>query len=833
MGRKLTHPGSNRTDRQPQPARHRQFYDVFEDESAADIPQGTIKKALNAIALGDKVAPRNGSTLHGRTMPPAVEGRTGYAAHTDGDYIVSDSGDIFTPADISFLWAWDDGTFDEIVGYVNPTTVRRRDTDENIGSNCYIQGRPNLWKWHTKQRVFVVHLGHEIYVCDYNMEHWTQAVQDCHWTIGNTESQMAEDGDHAIIANSRYCWRLVITTTPPVMYPINSPVMERCIVSNDGEGEREHRYNYLVSMARLAEGENFRNRLDDPPTLIHTESGTTRIDEARRDWVTVWEDDPIGPGSDTYETLEGGSIAGIALAALAVIGDACIQINFNGGGYAGIVMDFQAATSMYDIAAILQAQCRVYAPSATCEYVFTRGEPRLRLSCGRVSGGTVDYVLDGVGGTNVADLLELRAADGALIEEHSLDAPAVQRQLTIPPEQWVSGQLQHWPTHYVVYRTADLGPTGYNISVLGERIANSPDQYVWAKDLRVCGSFIARRYGGSILLRSGEFEPADVGAVVEFEDGSRTEILGYVSSTEVTYAAAYYDDSTEWMAANIGNARVARVTQTGTTVTVVAGSDTTSFGPLAAGDVRLPGWWPDGRRSYIRRRISDTEWEVWDSSERSETAFAIAPTSRAWSDTISDDVLRSHASGWACRNRFMREVMPSNHVAAQAAFMVFAERGAKEFRYCPLNPNYKPYLGYHNREYQTMELQDRVMALWPFSGMFSVFCQGSIHTVPTGSSIEITIPETYQKIWQLPMMEKRANFGISDHGSLAAVGQDMVRFATSTGECLDFDGYEHGPDLCVSETGLKRWVRALAGAHPIFAAIHSKLTGYILWWVKR
>ena len=86
--RKLSWPSSIQQDRRQEPKGHRAFNDVFEDEPATDIPDGTLAKAINAWAVGNKARPRNGSTLWTSTRPPMLEGRSGYAAHTEGAYIV-------------------------------------------------------------------------------------------------------------------------------------------------------------------------------------------------------------------------------------------------------------------------------------------------------------------------------------------------------------------------------------------------------------------------------------------------------------------------------------------------------------------------------------------------------------------------------------------------------------------------------------------------------------------------------------------------------------------------------------------------------------------------
>jgi hypothetical protein len=486
-----------------------------------------------------------------------------------------------------------------------------------------------------------------------------------------------------------------------------------------------------------------------------------------------------------------------------------------------------------------------YFSTATCDYISEDGVPRMRITSGRVDGGTVSFAYDGVGGTNVAGLLFLTQATGAAQSNPIMGQPLVLRQARIPLSPWTTQTIpQHWPTHYGIYRTPDYGSEGTHLDELGERVVNSPEMYIWNKDLRVCGSFIARRINGIIQLRAdelgGEFERADQGCVVEFEDGSRVQINdtnGYIDAKDARYggagAFAYYHDVTDWMAATIGEARVCRVTQTGDIVTVVPGSSTVSFGPMVGLDVGKRIYWPNGYYSYIRARISATQWQVWDSTTRIVTACAIDPQYRAYCDIVNDDDLIPRAGGLACRNRMLREVKASNTVCLQPGFTVFAARGEKEVRYCPTNPFYAQFLGYHNREYQTIELQDKIMCLWDFTSMFSAFCQATIHTGVSNNTVEITIPGTQQKVWQIAAMEKRADVGIIDHGAITAIGRDLVRFVTNLHEVMDFTGWDFQQEIVAdAATGYKRWWRSLRRSHPIFCALYSQVTGYVLWWVR-
>ena len=834
-----------RQDRRPEPTQHRQFNDVFEDEPATDIPSGTLAKAINAWANGNKCRPRNGSVLWTSTRPPAIAGRTGYAAHTDGQYIVSDSGPIFTPADVSYLLAWEDGYYDEIVEFITTTRVRRRDTtDTHAGIGCWIQGKLNLNAWHKTMRKWVIQLGDEFWIVNYEQTQWTKVLVDCYWGPANAESSCREDGDYMLVANSRFIYRVILDGDPPIAYPVNSPNIDTNFLTNTDSGRKLSRYNYLISMSRLDGSGNFRHRMQDPPPKIMTESGTTRIDENRKDWVEISTEAAIDAGTDTYGQLDGGPNIGDQMSDWDDIGNGSFNISINGQGFVEFVCDFRSCKTLYDVAQVIQDALQNYFPTSTCEYV---GDdfPHFRITSGRVDGGTVSFMYDGSTANNIAGpgFLAMRDFDLAVQTNPHMGAPVVLRNAIIPSIPWISfDEKQRWPTHYTIYRTPDYGPVGTHLDVLGERVVNSPEMYIWNKDLRVCGSFIARRLNGVIQLRTdelgGEFEQADQGCIMEFEDSSRVTLndTGFIDSKNMRYGAGgdvYYGDNTDWMAATIGEARVCRVSQTGDVVTVYPGSDTSSFDQLTSLDVDKRIYWPNGTYSYIKARISDTQWQVYDSATRTETACAVDPKYRAYCDIVNDDQLIPRSGGLACRCRLLREVKQSNTICLLPGFVVFAARGEKDVRYCPSNPYYKQFIGYHNRDYQSIELSDKVVMLWDFTSLFAAFCQASIHSGQSGSTSEISLPGTQQMVWQIAAMEKRADVGLIDHGAVTAIGRDMVRFVSNMHEVIDFNGWDFQQEIIAdATTGLKRWWRSLRRSYPVFAAMYSQVTGYILWWVR-
>lgn len=837
--RKLVHPSSNRKDRRSEPKRQTVFNDVYEDEPASILPDGAVAKTINAWCDGGRVRPRNGSILWTKTPMPAIPGRTGYIAHKDGYYIISDSGDIFNKTDVSNLWVWEDGLSDEIVEWISPQKVKVRDNDPNSG-NGYIRGKINLCEWHRKKEHWILQLGEDFWKANREMTTFTLILIVSRDKPSNSFSEYREFNDDALINNSGGLFKIVLDDNPPTAYRLNSDIPNERIESNQDEGDKNHKYRYFYAAERLKSTELFNSR--NTPVEILTESGLNKYfyedeSEVIGDWATVNTDDPVGPGEDTYGVLYSGPSLVVNPAAWALLDDATVRFNINNLGYANIVFDFTDVVTMDDVADVIQRGLKRYFPSATCEYVGDRGRPRLKITSGRVAGGNVSYCLPGVGGSDNADNLGLRETDGAIKINPKLNERKIIRGLKVPPVG-LTGDLQwHW-THFAVYRSADIGPSGQRIKTNGKATVNSPDYIVWVKDLRVAGSFIARLRSGVVELyeeeSGGQFEKADEGATVEFEDGTRVTLIhnGYIDSKHCRYSGSgqYYYESTDWQAAMIGNGRVARVSKSGTRVTVYPGSTGTTF---TSSDERKPILFPNGVYSFIKEVKSSTEIEVWDDRNWDMTAITLDPTYRNFSDAVADDTLYGYSAAWTAKNRFFTPIRQSDTISIQPGFLLTAPRYGKEINYCQLELSYRQFVGYHNQDYQRLIIDDQIMALEDFPNRFSVLCKGSIHTGVTNNAIEITIEGTLQKIFQLADVEKVADFGISDAGSIQRIGEGMIRMITNIDEIRDFDGINYGDDLAVNNSlNLKKIQNVVQNAYPQFCSLYSRITGYLFWWKK-
>jgi hypothetical protein len=863
--RKSVWPGDGQRDRRREVKPQRVWTDVFEDEPPTILPEGAIAKAINGWPVGRTFRPRNG-TVRFSARYPAIEGRTGYAARKVGNQIISESGDIFTAADVSNIWVWDNGLTDEMTVYVNAQTMQCRDSDLNTGTNCHIQGKLNLNQWHRGAELWVLQLGQDFYTAPRNKSAYTQVHIYGRDLPTNSISEMIEDEDDALVQNARYQYRIELTKTPIRAYPTSSPVPSVRIQSNQSQGDKNHKYHYIYSCANFDGEGNFINRETTQAgnyiVRILTETGTNQIDENRRDWAIVNSDEAVGNQTDRYGVLTGAALAAPfdAPGGWAGISDITFLLNVNALGWQEIVTDGTLVATLDELAERIQTSIRVYFPSATCRYEATAAVgPHIRITSGYVAGGTVLTAVEALNGTPSAVNLGLTAGAGAVATRPFLGIPRILRYLYLPRVQNIAGVEYQWHHNfYPIYRCLDLGPLGMSDSTRkdstyyshlnerGKRVVNSPDELIWNKDLRVAGAFIARRINGYIEIRAGELggelELADQGSVMEFEDGSRTEIIQWINSKLARYVSGldeyYYHEETPWMAACIGNGRAVRVTQTGTRITRVPVSDPTSYTAFTAADERKPIWYANGVRTFIREVINANVIDVYDSTNRAETGITYNPRYRAYCDAIPDTELHERASGWMCKNRFMREVLPSNMVAEQPGYYLMAARNGKQVRYCPLEPGYKQFVGYHNREYQTIELEDRIERLIGFTNRFSALCKGEIRTGATNNAIAITIPETYQQVFVLSGMEKVASVGLISYGSLDWIDDDLVRFITNTGELRDFNGIQfrlnsRGRADDYSEDsvqGLGRFKKALQRAYKEFNSKYARGVGFITWW---
>jgi hypothetical protein len=94
-------------------------------------------------------------------------------------------------------------------------------------------------------------------------------------------------------------------------------------------------------------------------------------------------------------------------------------------------------------------------------------------------------------------------------------------------------EYQQHLTHFPVYRNLEKD-NKYQQGDIESKL-NDPQRFIWVKDLRICAAFFARKFNGHVLVRYGEFEEADIGSVIEWEDGSKTQDTDWIGEEDVEY----------------------------------------------------------------------------------------------------------------------------------------------------------------------------------------------------------------------------------------------------------------------------------------------------------
>lgn len=353
-------------------------------------------------------------------------------------------------------------------------------------------------------------------------------------------------------------------------------------------------------------------------------------------------------------------------------------------------------------------------------------------------------------------------------------------------------------THYTIYRTLDVQNSYARLGELdnaGSGEFNNPERFVFAKDLRVMGAFYAKKGGGIVTALVGEFEIADVGSILEWDNGDRDEIVAYIDSTHVRHRGAidrYYEQGYT-KAACIGNGRVMRATQTGDIITRSHGS------VFSIQDVRKTLQWSDGYRSYVVGFISANQVRVHEKFNREVQGLTLDPRYRYYNDTVTDSQLRSRLTTLLLRSRFWRALPNSNGGVLAPGFMVTYQRNDNVVNYSQMPENYEYLAGYHNPSIQlTKTIKDDVQFMWLFPDRIVAWTTGKTYYSPTNSPGEFITPDVGEVVATIPGFEVLdGDKGLFDRGSIAEIGNGNVQLLTSEPDRValrQFNGTSYSDD---------------------------------------
>lgn len=834
MGRKAYKPDTNASSRRTLPYDTDNFgRGVIKDVPASDIPENSLADGENVIVYPTEVQGRTGSRLFTNTEVPPITGRTAYSGQKDGFIITADQNQ-FTLADVGNYWVWPgaETVQEEIIRYINGTHVEVA-TSGTIAwtAGCYLTGGRNLWAFHKVKKKWLFQFGREFWTADIDITTFTRVLIVSRDKPNNSFSGVSEFDDQSwMVYNSAGIFRVDLYAPDVMAYRVNVPIPHTKIDEQIQTADTNFQYGYIYSHARLSDHGWFRDRLT--PTRIEVEGGTNRWDDAYQDFADVWTDEPIGVTTYPIGTLTGDTV-------LAPWNNHNSWIPFTDASFRAtindtreeIVSNLAGATSMAGVAAIFQREMRLFWALATCTW---EDDDHFVISAGTI-GGTVGYVDAGETGTNVAGIMNCTAAAGATIGNLTVGAANVcgpfynSRIANTDP---TVSSFYHWHlTHYPIYRTLDKD----NEYKQGrdEAILNDPEEFVWVKDLRMAGAFWARKYNGHVLADIGQFEEADVGSVIEWENGDRDTILGYVAPDDVIISTStYYGEETAYMAAEIGNGRVARSSQTGNTVTLDPDNMGTTF---TEADIGRTIVWSTGYSSVITGFTSGTVVTVNDSIDKDRQGMTMDWTYRMFNDLTNDATLRTRLTALQVRSRFMESMANANEGVVVPGFMITAVRGESQFRYCQLEDAYEYFAGFHHKSYQISNaIKDDINKFLMFPNKFVALCTNRTWSGPTNTSTRIVIPNTNVIIFVLGGIDiLDGTIGCYDWGSVEEVEFGVYQFLTSEPGGVGmrkFNGFSYGAnELELVDLQQPTWAKEMTDLQRATGSIYDGVAGYLVW----
>jgi len=784
-----------------------------------DLPLDAVADLINAHAFPTEIQPRGAAWLWSDLQPPALEGRTGYSASQEGNIITSESGDIFSEADVSNFWVWPDDPDNfhvEIQEYISATQVRiGGNQDRDTTSGCWMHGRLNHFGWQKHLRRLVFQWGEKFYTPDsISLNSWNPVIIVSYDEPNNVISDGDDMIDYRVLFNSNGIFVLDFEPSVPLAFKKNTSVPTVLVLDRIRTAERPIRQAYTYSVARLS-GHGFRNRGTRDIKLLQ-ESGTTALVEtevAEKDYGDRWIERRIGTGNQSSGRLIGGVMAAAQRDPSYWNGLAAPGFSFTlpiNGRPEGFLIDAGAAgydvQNMGQLSDAIQETVRLQFPFFTSEY---DENGRFIFTSGREDGSIIDYVTAGVGGTDVSALMMLTDVTAQSLDNtYGIEAPHTVESLHMPVVFGTTIPEWHW-THYPVYRSGDIGPLGINPRVTDEDEVRPPVTFSWAMDLRVSGAFYAYKQEDSLVVAlKGTFEVEDEGTPFEWEDGEIDTIYQVVSDTTAYMRAvgegeAYPEIAKKLQAAAIGGGRVIRASQTGDIVTIESEYNADVIG---TDDIRKTITWSNQFYSIVREVLSARTFRVWDTLPRETQGFTLDATWRNFTDRVPDETLRDRAGErhvGLLDHRFWRAMPNVNIGRVVPGFMITAQKNRSDIHYCQLGVRSTYLSGYHLPNRQVLDrVQGSIQAMRKVPDHFIVWCIDSTWAGPTNNPNIKYLPEFGEAYAVLSIDVKDEEIGLVDIGSLREVDFGTFQMRCSDGSWRQFNGRKYTQDTSViEETG--------------------------------
>ncbi len=809
-----------------------------------DLPEKSLANLINAHAYPTEIQPRLGARWINFTVPP-IEGRTGYTASKAGNVITA-TAEIFSQGDVSNYFVFP-GTdiHQELTGYISTTQMRARDVgDIDLISGCWMHGRQNLFEFHYAERKVVMQWGQVVYV--------SQIIQDSTGKVtldtlvkapcvsfhqpGNVVSDWSEMDQYGVIYNSNGTFLLDFSTSPPLLFKKNSQEPRVLPADVERTTDSKFRYDILYTMSRLAE-QGIRTRTTESAEILQ-ESAPTALNEdldPPRDNAITWTTRRIDSGDRTNGRLTGGRLAPAQQTPNYWVGlnDATLTLVINDQSEM-FVFDFSiatgaAVTSLEEVAAEIQRVVRLVFYSATCEYQSENF--RFVLTSGEEDGSVMDYADEGVGGTPVANLMLLVEGDATLDNVNIYAQPRSDGYYTVPLATPANPEW-HW-THYVKYRTTDIGPSGVTprIGPSGEILP--PLRFTYAVEVRTCGAFYAERASNGIVTAfRGTFQIYDVGTALEWLDGEIDTIYRFIDDTHVSVAKSgesnYYMQPKKKMVCAIGGGEVVEASQSGDLVTRTGGPSFTEA------DLRKPIFWSTDYSSIISEYIDGDTVRVYDSIDRETQGLTYDPIRRMINDPMSDEGLRNRqgeTSIGLLTNRFWTAMPNVNIGEVVPGFMVTAIRNFTEVYYCQLGAGLKYLSGYFLSSRQTSDkVENSIQTIKMMPNKVIVFCKGATWGGPTNQPRVFTLPEFGEHFAVLYFDVIDIDVGVIDIASIRKIDSGFFEMRCSDGSVRQFNSHQYFEDLTVDpQTSQDRIKKDFQECWQMGTSCYIDRLGHVFW----
>ena len=791
---------------------------AFGDVPAGDIPTNGVARLVNQNAYEDYLEGRVGSRLFSSIPLPRY--KKWFSARQEGDIITaSDTHPPFEDADIGSFFVWGDGRNFEITEVLSVDEVRVR-TKATIShqTNSWIRGRIYGHAFHYGLKKHVLHSRDRVYTANWNLSGgWTQVLNLMRETVPNkSKSEICEQGDYFLMTNANGVWKGFIDTSSPYMFRQNAPIKVATKPgSQNFSSDLSFQRRYLFCPSRL-KGTLYTDNRFTENTKIEVEAGpviSSGDDVTDVDYTEANFRFPLG----IKGVLTGATGITTTIATWIAITDGSINMVLFGETH-NLQIDFTGVKTLAGVAGRLQTACRDFWPLTTVVIRGSGGSPRVEVTTGDVNG-TIAVATDGTGGTNIADDLKLRGADGAtadntLTEMTSesegvivfLEPPAVEGDSNIDSSV-AATRVQykreaHW-THWGIYSTLEIGDKR------GGREGTSKVIYIWMADIPMQSAFTASRTGSTVTATRGVFRKEDVGATLGFANNNTAVIESFTSSTvvETTTSGAIAETG---VALNEGatpySSKTLFATQSGDRVIVTAAhSSGAESSAIKSTDEQMPVYWADGTISVIRERISDTEFIVFDNIDRPEQGASVragagATTTdlRTFNDFFSDVTLRGRLSTGKLTipNRFWEPLPVSNLGVLTPGFFCVARRGDKDMFYTSF-PSDKEYLiGYHNPDRHFDDsAEEPIQRLSRFPDKLVAYCSRSTYVTNTNTPLFEKLPDVGETIVILPNLQLVDDIGTTLPGSIRKIDEGKDFLITSEPAARIFDGMRYSKNL--------------------------------------